>query len=40
MSCLICQRIKMIQNGTNPYFELKEMVARLSNELDRLIPLG
>ena len=37
--CLICDRIEMIKNGTNPYFvkELKKMKNKLRAELDKLI---
>ena len=34
--CLICDRINMIKDGTNPYFvkELEQMKARLLMELE------
>lgn len=39
--CLICDRIKMIQTGTNPYFvkdlELEELKSHLLSELEKLL---
>lgn len=46
--CLICERIKMIKEGTNPYFvrgaenrptpeELTELKSRLAEELEKLL---
>lgn len=37
--CLICDRIEMIKNRTNPYFvkELEEMKKKLLTELDKLL---
>ncbi len=39
--CLVCDRIEMIKNGTNPYFvkelELIDMKNKLLAELEKLI---
>ena len=37
--CLICDRIEMIKNGTNPYFvkELDMMTSKLLTKLEQLL---